>query len=802
MKYLITSSFLIFSIHSLFGQYSIRGRIIDEQNAGVPFANVLLLNSVDSSLIRGSITDEHGNYLIPGIAQGDFIIQSSMVGFERYFSERIATANKPEVKLGDIILKESSTELDAVVVEGEKPLYEQKIDRMVVNVQSSPIIAGNSVLEVLEKSPGVLVDRQNYAVRMNGKSGVSMMINGKMTRMDMTALFNMMDGMPSNNVEKIELITTPPANFDAEGNAGFINIVLKRLDYEGINGSISAMIGRTRRSRFSGGGNINYRSDKFNVFADVNTSETKLNQIAETYSRIENDQYDFASSNYGDRLPGVTLTTGRVGVDYYLSSKTVIGVLGTVFLRNWKGYTENEAYYDVEPGIDTLFNGIRIDNDIRKQYTLNFNLQHDFSENNQLNMDVDYFIYRQRQPQSYSNEYVTEDQQAVIPENIRMLKETPLNIFVGKIDYRMRISEFLSLELGAKATLNTLENEVLFERVESGNWQIDPIFSDFTNMEENIVAGYTSFNAELSEKISLKAGLRYEHTLTDIRDKQGQSMVYRNYQNFFPTAYLSRKLTEKSSINLAYSYRISRPTFFNLAPFVAFLDPKTFFTGNARLFPALAHSLKTSYSLRGMNLSFEYSKIFNSIANFSASRIPDTDITMLSTINLDNTTLYNLSLSLPVTVTSWWEMSNNFSGISSHIRSDYFDGYLDISNLWYSLNSTQSFSLPQKYSIQLSGLYFSESLFGVSRAKPYGMVSLGIRKEFENNWGSLNLGFTDIFRTNIQNWIVDRPGFYNSAMIDFDIRAIQLTYTNSFGNKKLKSRSNRETGAADDLKRL
>ncbi len=802
MKNLIISSFLIFSIHSLFGQYSISGRIIDDQNAGVPFANVLLLNSVDSTLVKGSITDEQGNYQIQDIAQGNFIIQSSMVGFERSFSGSVSTTNNAQLKLKDIVLKESSTELDAVVVEGEKPLYEQKIDRMVVNVQSSPIMAGNSVLEVLEKSPGVVVDRQNYAVRMNGKSGVSVMINGKMTRMDMTALFNMMDGMPSNNVEKIELITTPPANFDAEGNAGFINILLKTLDYEGINGSISAMIGRTRRNRFSGGGNINYRKGKLNVFADINHSDMKLNQIMKTASKIQNEQYIFTSSNYADRTPHLTLTTGRVGVDYYLSSKTVIGVLGTVFLRNWKGYTLNEAYYDIEPGVDTLFTGIRVDNDIRRQYMANFNFQHNFNDKQQLNMDIDYFIYRQRQPQSYSNEYVAEDQQLVIPEDIRMIKETPLDILVGKIDYKIVVSESLLIQIGTKATLNTLDNEVITERLESDTWQIDPTFSTNTTMDENILAAYTSFNAELNDKFSLKAGLRYEHTVTDIQDKQGQPLVYRNYGNFFPTAYLSRKLSEESSLNLAYSYRISRPSFSQLAPFVLFSDPKTFINGNTKLLPALANSLKTSYSLQGMNISFEYSQISNSITRFQARQIPETDLTELLSINLDNTTLYNLSLSFPVTVTDWWEMSNTISGFSSHVTSDYFDSYIDITNLSYIINTTQSFSLPQKYSIQLSGIYFSEGLWGASIQRPYGMVTLGVRKEFTGNWGTINLNFTDIFRNNILAWSIDRPGFYNTNRLDFDIKAIQLTYTNSFGNKKLKSRSKRETGAADDLKRL
>lgn len=182
-----------------------------------------------------------------------------MVGFARSYSSEIYINTGNSNPIVDIILIENTKELEEIVIKAEKPLYEQTIDRMVVNVQSSPIMAGNSVMEILERSPGIIVNRHNFGLQMNGKNGVSVMINGKMTRMAMAALFGMLDGMPASNVEKIELITTPPANFDAEGNAGFINIILKRNDYEGVNGGISAMIGHARREKFMGSGNINYR---------------------------------------------------------------------------------------------------------------------------------------------------------------------------------------------------------------------------------------------------------------------------------------------------------------------------------------------------------------------------------------------------------------------------------------------------------------------------------------------------------------------------------------------------------------
>ncbi len=802
MRLCVVLSFFLIS-HAVISQYNINGRIVDEEDAGIPFANVILLSLTDSVFVKGSITDTDGYYTITNVYPGNFIIRASMVGYMHSFSNMI-TLSRNSVSNNDLVLIESSTELDAVIVEAEKPLYEQKIDRMVVNVESSPIMAGNSVLEILEKSPGVIVNRQNEEIILNGKSGVNVMINGKMNRMNISTLFNMLEAMPSTNIEKIELITTPPASFDAEGNAGFINLVLKDQESDGLNGSVTVFAAHRRRRAFGGGGTINYRRNRLNVFADLNFSDMGLNRWGDYTTLIQNSEYIFDLTGYADREIGILLGSARFGIDYYLSPKTVIGILGTPFRFDWNNSVQGEVYYDINPGIDTLLRGNTKENNLINQFLINVNFQHTFSEKQQLSIDLDYLIFNHDQTLDYLNQFVPENGQAMDPQEIRMGKVTPLDIWVGKLDYKIDLSDQVSLEAGAKTTMNRLENEVLTEQLEDDTWQSNDFFSDYTSMEERIIAGYTSCNVKFSDRFTLQAGLRYEHTVTDLRDRTAQQLVYRNYGNFFPTVFLQRKFTENSNINLSYNYRISRPTFRELAPFVLLVDPRTFFTGNTQLFPALNHSLKTTYNIKGINASFEYNRIHNSIARFQASRISGTDVTLFATINLDKMTMYNLTLSLPITVSDWWEMSYNLSGILSQIKSSYFDDYMDVSTSWFNINTTQSFKLQGNFSVQLSALYFSKSLLGVATRQPYGMVSLGLRKEFENNLGALNLSLTDIFRTNILHWTSQssQNDFFNDIRLDSDIKCIQLTYTNSFGNNKFKSRSKRQTGAAEDLKRL
>ena len=355
-----------------------------------------------------------------------------------------------------------------------------------------------------------------------------------------------------------------------------------------------------------------------------------------------------------------------------------------------------------------------------------------------------------------------------------------------------------------KATLSKLENDVTTERLVNDDWQYDPIFSEFSSMDENILAAYGSFNAKVGEKLSIKAGLRYEHTNTDLKDEDGRQVVYRNFGNLFPGVFLTRKLNKNSSVNFAYSYRISRPTFSDIAPFVLFIEPKTFATGNTNLLPSLTHSVKTTYTIKNINLSFEYNKITNSFARYQPARIPESHATVLSTVNLDNTDMLNLTFSIPVSITDWWEMNNNLSGITSHVTSTYFDDYMDISYTWFSANSIQSFMLPKNFSIELSCMYYSGRLRGISKSEPFGMVSFGIRKELGDKGGVLNFSCSDIFRTMIVKSSADTPQFdlYTSYALDFDNRVIKLTYTKTFGNKKLKSRSKRKTGSTEELKRV
>lgn len=310
----MTSVFL-FACLSLFSQVQISGVIHSTDGRTLPFVNVLLLSAADSALLKGEISEDDGSFVFTDIPANDYRLLLSMVGYAELYSEVLTLSTNQHLSLEPFTLLENVAQLDAVTVTARKPLYEQKIDRLVINVENSITSAGATALDVLERSPGVVVNRQNNSIALTGKNGVMVMINGKMNRMPLEAVVQMLAGMPSGNIEKIELITTPPANFDAEGNAGFINIVLKQSNDAGLNGSYSFSGGIGRGSTASAGINFNYRKNKLNLYGDYSFGRETQEQPFLLDSEILLNGNTLQTDTRSDRDPVQRNHNARLGLD-------------------------------------------------------------------------------------------------------------------------------------------------------------------------------------------------------------------------------------------------------------------------------------------------------------------------------------------------------------------------------------------------------------------------------------------------------------------------------------------------------
>src|SRR4030095_8843027 len=459
-------------------QSVIEGRIIDSNKNAVPQANVMLLKSGDSSLVRASISGKDGSYSFHNVPGGGYMVMAASVGYSRSYSEYLfVEENKNIVTVAPLTLTETFTSLREVTVSAKKPLLEQKVDRLVINVANSITSAGNTALQVLERSAGVVVNRQNNTIAILGKEGVNIMINGKLSYMPASAVVQMLDGMGAGNIEKIELITTPPANLDAEGKAGYINIVLKQNDNFGTNGSFSGTMGYGKGWVTQANLNFNQRKGKINIFGDLSFSRIKSSFPATSYSRISNNGNIYEVYGNLDRMDKTRQHNARAGLDYQLSSHTVVGILLTSNGRWFRQSEHSAGSFYLNGKLDTLVTGANSELNNWQHYGINLNLQHDFAKGGNLSFNVYYLHYKNDQPVNYYTRYYNKSGTFIFDETTRSGKLTPLHFWVGAIDYSKKLSDKINIGTGIKGTIAAFENDGSFERFVQLNWTKDPSLS-------------------------------------------------------------------------------------------------------------------------------------------------------------------------------------------------------------------------------------------------------------------------------------------------------------------------------------
>jgi hypothetical protein len=802
--------FLLLAILSLFGaaalsaQTQVQGRVVDVQGEPLAFANILLLTAADSALVKGDISGEDGTFVFTGIPADDYRLMLSMVGYAELYSDALTLSTDQHLSLAPFTLLENVAQLAAVTVTARKPLYEQKIDRLTINVENSITAAGATALDVLERSPGVVVNRQNNSIALAGKNGVIVMINGRINRMPLEAVVQLLAGMPSANIEKIELITTPPANFDAEGNAGYINIVMKQSNDVGLNGGYTFAGGIGRGSTASTGINFNYRKNKLNIYGDYSFGRQAQDQLFLFDRQVLLNGNTLRTDTRSERDPVQRNHNVSLGLDWALSKKTVLGMLLSSYDNRWSMDAVNNTTISINGTPDTL---LRIVNDEINHWQHlggNLNLQHTIRPDELLTFDLDFLAYGNDNPTNYLTSYSDAGGDFLFEERTFSGKVTPINVGVGKLDYSKRFSGKLKMEAGLKGTRSRFDNDVTVFRVENGVSVNDPTLTAEYRLEESIGAAYTAFDIKLDAKSDAKLGLRYEYTNSNLGTTEQANIVDRQYSNFFPSAFLSRNFNDKHSANLSYSRRISRPTFNDMAPFVIFMDPYTFFSGNAALQPSISNNVKLDYRFGSTLFSIQYTVEDSAIAQFQSRVIEGTNQQLIAAENLKNRNTLAFTLALPIQVAEWWNMQNNLIGTWQEVNV-YFDGTLvNIQNKNLQMTWINSFTLPKDFSAELTGFYQTKALFGTSIFLPVYGVNVGIQKKLGANGGTLRFGVDDVlnsFRWRIRNNLPEH-NLVSNIDVDFSQRTFKLSYSRNFGNNALKDARQRATGSEEERRRV
>ena len=793
---------LLFPI-SLISQTSLSGSVRNSDDQPVPFANVLLMSASDSILIKGGLADESGNFLIDGVANGNYWLSVSSGGYIA-FSGSAFTVNSSvsQVDIPQITLASKDVTLEEVDITAERPFYEIMPDRLVVNVQNSPTAAGNTVLEVIERSPGVIVDRRRNNISMAGKSDVVIIINGKQNRMPLDAAMQLLDGMSSTNVEKLEFITTPPSSFDAEGNAGFINVVLKKNDNYGMNGSFSLMGGYGYYEKGSAALNVNYRNNKINIYGDYSFNHDHSWQLFTIVRKALLESELHFTDTENERGTITDLQNGRLGFDYEVNSNTIIGGVVSGFQRYFTMDSDNYTGYFIDGGNTGSLTGNSDEINRWRNLFANLNLTQQLGNSMKLSINADYARLYNFNPSNYQNELTDESQGTNEIQELRVSKDTPIDIYVGKVDLTGNLGEKFSFETGLKSTLNFLTNDVVVDELIGNEWQNIEVFTQNNTLREDIYGAYFLTKGNLSPKIQLSAGIRYEYTSTYLSSPTEEGIVDRKYGNLFPTFSLGYKINEVSQFTFAYNRRISRPTYNQIAPFVIFFDPETFVAGNPGLLPGITDGINMNIRWKTLFVSTGYSHTQNSIARFQPRLIPGTNQMLMASENLKSVDRINIAISLPAKVNDWWQMQNSVSGNSTWLVADYTGESFRLKQSTFRLNTSHTFLLPGNFSFETSAFYQSRTLFfGTFLMDPLWALNFGLQKKFEKIDATLTLNANDVFNQNKWQGVVDIPelNIYSEEKFHFETRVVRLTFNKRFGNQKVKATRKRTTGS-DELR--
>jgi outer membrane receptor protein involved in Fe transport len=787
-----------FYMHSSAQTTKIRGTILDDSQKPLSDASVSLLKFKDSALVKIALTDSLGQFELDKIKGGQYRLLVSFVGLKTYWSDPLSIESpNADLELPPIKMV-ATTELQAVTVSGKKPFIERKIDRTVINPEALIGNAGVTALEVLEKAPGVAIDA-NDNISLRGKTGVMIFVDDKPTYLPASELPNYLRGLPSGSIETIELMTNPPAKYDAAGNAGVINIRLKKTKVKGLNGGFSLNYGQGFYRRTNNSFNFNYRVNKVNFFGNLAAnSNWSFQDLVIERRYLDKDaqlQSLFHQNSYIKKERSASNL--RLGLDYYATKKTTVSFVLNGFYNPTINRIYNAAY--VANAANQKDSTIVATNTEKQRWHngsvgLNYTYKLD-TTGKELSASADYIRYGARNGSDLFNSVYWTDGRLKNQDNIVGQFPATIDIQTGKLDYSQPLAggEF---SVGGKTSFIQTDNTAnLFDKRNG----IQTVNDDLTNSfqyRENINAVYVNFNKNF-KKWTIQSGLRLENTNVkgyQFGSKtQKDSSFTRDYTNLFPTFYASYKLdtADRHQLGFSYGYRINRPDYQDLNPFSYPLDKFTIYAGNTLLRPVFTHNVELSHTYEGFwttTLLFNYTTddiqetIENGRNNVFFSR-PG---------NIGTMWLTGLNSNAQLSITKWW--TAQVYGELNHLRTQgklYGQGF-DTEGVFGSVQGSMQFKINPLWTVELSGFYRSGVVSGQFSTYPMKQINAGIQRKILKEKGTLRLFVQDMF-------YILRPGGDLSALANstalyysvLDSRVALLTFSYRFNKgQSLRARQN------------
>jgi len=798
-KILLSFLFTVISFATIQAQkdVTITGKVIDKiTGQPLEYATVAFFSKAENKIVTGGITDETGNFSIP-VPSGTYDVSIEFISFiKQTISDKELTESK---NIGNFYLEADTQALDEVEIIAEKTTVEIKLDKKIYNVGKDLTVRGGTVSDVLDNVPSVAVDVEGN-VSLRGNDNVRILINGKPSGLVGLNSTDALRQLPAEAIERVEVITSPSARYEAEGSAGILNIILRRSKLQGLNGAITTNVGWPKSAGISG--NINYRTGDVNIFNTTSYNYREVPGNSSSRTRYFNKKYDdngnlivdnpdtlAVESNDYDRIRK-SLST-NFGVEWYITDSA--SLTGSVSYRNGDNesnttniftlFNENDQYISESNRFDP-----EREDDKVLQYSLNFTKDFDTS-GQKLTMD---FQYEDNSENEYSKVLVD----GVESEQVTTLEDQ--NRILLQADYVLPIGEKSQFELGYRGSFKDQDTDYLVEIFDatSNDFINNTNLSNFMNFREYINAAYTQYGSKIGSKFSYLLGLRYESTRITVDQVSSGDYSKNDYSGLFPTVNLSYELNDNENITLGYSRRIRRPYSFFINPFPSRSSVTNIFRGNPELAPSYSGVFDLGYYKKFGKVSLNTSAYFQhatdviSFISYDTGRTVEVNGQVLSIIertpiNLAEEDRYGFEFTVSYNQSRKWNINANFNVFKQSLTGTDPNGIsLDNDNTSWFARINNKYTLPGKIEWQTRLSYRGPSADAQNKREGVFSANMAFSKDLFNENASIALNVSDLFNSRKRVMETTTPTYTGTSEFQWRERSINLSFTYRFNQQK------------------
>jgi outer membrane receptor protein involved in Fe transport len=775
--------------------FSIRGILMDEHNKPVPFGNIVLYRYSDSTLVNGTNANESGRFDLPA-KPGVYYLKISMISYQERIIPDIKVVNQ-DLPLGSLKLKSDTRLLEEVVIKGEKSQMELQLDKRVFNVGTDLSNIGGSAAEILDNVPSVTVDVEGN-VSLRGSQNVRILIDGRPSGLTGISSPDALRQLQGNLIDRIEVITNPSSRYDAEGEVGIINIILKKQKNEGVTGSFTATWGHP--ANYGGSFDINYRKNKVNLFSSYGINHRSRPGFGSSYQAFNRVDKVFSYAETSERNRGGVSHNFRVGMDYYLNESNIF--TGSLLYRRSDGRNTAQYQYEDFGRQGELVRAIgRNEQEREPENNIEAALSYRKEFQQQGRTLTADFKWIESDEDEFSN--IQEgDPAGIISSRQRSGNTEDERNLLFQADYVHPVGEKGKWEAGVKSTARVLHNDFLVEQQqEDQGWSVLAGFNNNLFYREDIHAAYLMAGNQF-DKVSLQAGLRGEFSDITTELPEAGQVNHRRYFNLFPSAHLSYELNKHKSLQLSYSYRLSRPGFRELLPFSGYSNARSLMTGNPNLNPEYTHAMEGGYLLNWENgslLSSAYYRYRTGVIQ-RITLVDSVGFSRIFPVNLATENAYGLEFNLSSSWQRWWNLNANFNFYRAMTKGYYQDKLLESDTYTWTSRVTSKMTLFKQWNFQTGFNYRGPRQIPQGRELALYALDLGLSKDVLKEKGTLTLSLQDLLNTRKRRAIIEEEGYYATSTFQWSARQLLLTfnYRLNRSKKEARGRDNLEENEAEN----